>query len=268
MCINNSVGAHGVNTKEDTKIIQILLNFSQADLIPLRHLKIDGRFGENTQVAIRTFQSRVLNMRVPDGRVDPNGKTLSALKKNIPHSFCKEILQGIMIHSWQGNIKKYFSALEVKMRTNDIATPLRMAHFLAQLGHESGELRYSEEISSGAQYENRKDLGNTMPGDGKKFKGRGLIQLTGRDNYTKYGLAVNRDFISDLNYKKIANSPALAVDVACWFWISKKLNSLADNDNINAITKRINGGYNGLKDRKEILKRAKFFLIGHKNEFD
>jgi putative chitinase len=146
------------------------------------------------------------------------------------------------------------------MTANDINTPLRQAHFIAQVGHESYDFRYSEEIASGTAYEGRKDLGNTTPGDGPKFKGRGLIQITGRANYTAYGQHKGRDFVTPPNYELIATDPELGVDVACWFWTKHGLNELADADDIRAVTKVINGGYNGLADRQTRLDRAKCFL--------
>ncbi len=136
-----------------------------------------------------------------------------------------------------------------------------MAHYLAQLGHDSGDFRYTEELSSGAAYENRKDLGNTQPGDGPRFKGRGLIQLTGRTNYTNYGVAKGRDFVTPPNNTLLSTDPSLAVDVTCWFWTTHGLNALADTDSLNGITRRINGGYNGLADRADHLNRAKLLLV-------
>jgi putative chitinase len=145
-----------------------------------------------------------------------------------------------------------------RMQAAGINTPLRMAHFLAQTGHESGDLLYTEELASGQAYEGRADLGNTQPGDGPKFKGRGLIQLTGRANYVAYGQSIGQDLTVDGNWAKVATDPSLAVDVACWFWTKHDLNALADNDQLNTITQRINGGLNGLPDRTEHLERAKF----------
>lgn len=167
-----------------------------------------------------------------------------------------------MIHASHFNLKRYSNALSAKMLENGINTPLRMAHFLAQIAHESAELRYSEEVASGDAYEGRADLGNCEPGDGKRFKGRGLIQLTGRSNYKCYGKARGKDYTAVQNAKLLATDPYTAVDVSCWFWIENQLNALADKDDVMALTKRINGGYNGLEDRKAKLARAKFFLMG------
>lgn len=134
-----------------------------------------------------------------------------------------------------------------------IDTNLRKCHFLAQILHESGSLKYTEEIASGEAYEGRLDLGNRIKGDGVKFKGRGLIQLTGRANYAKYGKYVGEDL--EANPKLVATK--YVADVAGWFWLTKNLNSFADFDDLRGVTKRINGGYNGLIDRERYLKLAK-----------
>lgn len=136
-------------------------------------------------------------------------------------------------------------------------SPLRLAHFMAQLSHESGGFRYMEEIASGAAYEGRKDLGNVMPGDGKRYKGRGPIQLTGRANYRDCGRDLGFDFES---HPEIVAMPSIGLRVACWYWTEKKLNGLADADDVEAVTRRINGGLNGLADRKAYLTKAKGLL--------
>lgn len=130
---------------------------------------------------------------------------------------------------------------------------LRFAHFIAQLAHESGNFRYMEEIASGAAYEGRKDLGNTEKGDGTRYKGRGPIQLTGRANYRKYGRALGIDFES---HPEVVSIPSIGLLVACKYWANNGLNELADRDDISTITLRINGGSNGIEDRK-----AKFAMI-------
>ncbi|HQZ38635.1 MAG TPA: glycoside hydrolase family 19 protein [Vicinamibacterales bacterium] len=104
----------------------------------------------------------------------------------------------------------------------------------------------------------RGDLGNINPGDGRRFKGRGLIQLTGRANYTAYASDAGIDYVS--SPQTIAADPIATTDVACWFWARNQLNALADMDDVKAVTKRVNGGYNGLDDRVEYLGRAKAVL--------
>lgn len=128
---------------------------------------------------------------------------------------------------------------------------LRAAHWLAQVGHESVSLRYFEEIASGAAYEGRQDLGNVYPGDGRRFKGRGPIQITGRYNYTKAAAALNLDLVGN---------PALAarIDigflVSGWWWWQAGCNQISDRGSddptVVALTRRINGGTNGLADRR------------------
>lgn len=135
---------------------------------------------------------------------------------------------------------------------------LRLIHFLAQLTHESGNFRYMEEIASGVAYEGRKDLGNTQPGDGKRYKGRGPIQLTGRTNYRKYGQQLGIDFE---NNPDIVAIPSIGFMVACKYWSDKDLNAFADQDDVLAITHRINGGHNGLADRKAHLAKLKEWVF-------
>jgi putative chitinase len=134
------------------------------------------------------------------------------------------------------------------------ANPLRFAHFFAQLGHESGGFRYMEEIASGQAYEGRADLGNVQPGDGRRYKGRGPIQLTGRANYREYGRRLGIDFEA---HPEIAALPSIGMMTACTYWTVKGLNALADADDVDAITRRINGGTNGLDDRKARLQAMK-----------
>ena len=148
-------------------------------------------------------------------------------------------------------------AANVHLETYSIKTQLRFCHFFAQLAHESGNFRYMEEIASGAAYEGRKDLGNTQTGDGKLFKGRGPIQLTGRANYRRYGQQIGIDFE---NNPEIVAIPSVGLLVACKFWSDNGLNALADQDDLRAITRRINGGYNGFEDRKAHLAKLKSWV--------
>lgn len=262
MCITGSVGRGGVNRVHDVKTVQILLNLNSYQLRPLDPLAESGACGPLTIAAIEWFQRRVRGAVRPDAKVDANGGTLAALQLGLLPGFTEKKLQGIYIHAGSGKITRYFPGLFAKMNENAINTPLRRVHFLAQIGHESAELTYSEEIASGRAYEGRRDLGNTQPGDGVRFKGRGLIQITGRANYRDYGRSRGRDFTSSTAAAELlATDPALAVDASCWFWIEHNLNRLADRDDVLAITKIINGGTNGLADRKALLARAKFFLL-------
>lgn len=136
----------------------------------------------------------------------------------------------------------------------DVNTPLRIAHFFAQAAHETAGFRTLEEYASGAAYEGRKDLGNINKGDGKRHKGRGIFQLTGRANYDKFGKILGVDLISNPD---LAKNPEISVRTALSYWKSRNINLNADKDDIVGATKKINGGKNGLQDRKNYLRKAK-----------
>ena len=260
MCIVGSVGRGAENNAVDVKTVQILLNVNLAGWDGTEPLLVDGLAGDQTGRAIARFQARSAPAVPPDGRINPRDGTLKALAAGLPAQLTAETLLGIMIHAAPGRVEAFVNPLAEKMTARGIDTARRRAHFLAQVGHESGELRYTEEIASGDAYEGRRDLGNTEAGDGRRFKGRGLIQLTGRANYRAFGQAIGVDLLSGDNPQRIATDPWLAVEVACWFWQARGLNALADADDAHAVTRRINGGLNGLADRLRQLDRARFFL--------
>jgi putative chitinase len=139
-----------------------------------------------------------------------------------------------------------------------IDTALRQAHWLAQIAHESGRFRYVREIwgptPAQKRYEGRADLGNTEPGDGKRFLGRGFIQITGRANYQAASMALYGNAILLDRPELLELNPALS---AGWFWATHKINRHADRDDLIAVTKAINGGLTGLDDRKDCLEVAK-----------
>ncbi|CAF1132808.1 unnamed protein product [Adineta ricciae] len=152
---------------------------------------------------------------------------------------------------------EYLEYINSAMTEGQINTCARQAAFLAQVAHESGELVYMEELASGEKYESRRDLGNTQPGDGKKYKGRGPLQLTGRANYRAAGLALGLNLEEDP--EQVA-TPSVGFRTSVWFWTTHKLNYLADQNTLPAfrkITKRINGGKNGQADREKYWKTAK-----------
>ena len=155
-------------------------------------------------------------------------------------------LHKIMPHCHKEKLEEYLPFLNAAMEEFGIMTPQRQAAFIAQLAHESGEFRYMEEIASGAAYEGRADLGNVYPGDGKKYKGRGPIQITGRNNYIKCGKALGLPLV---DHPEILTQPESGFRAAGWFWETHNLNALADQGLMLQITKKINGGTNGLKER-------------------
>lgn len=177
-----------------------------------------------------------------------DAKTLSRVMGNVP---------GV-------DYAAYLEPFNKAMTQAGATTFLRAAHFIAQMGHESGGLRWLEEIHDGSNYEGRKDLGNTVTGDGRRFKGRGIVQVTGRYNYGRFsqwanskGLVNSPTFFVD-NPAQVA-SPRWAFLVAAWYWSAERpnLNAQADADNLDAVTRSINGGINGLADRRQRLARAK-----------
>lgn len=149
----------------------------------------------------------------------------------------------------------------------EINTPLRQAHFFAQLSHESGGFQFAKEIwgptAAQKRYEGRQDLGNTQPGDGSRYRGRGPMQVTGRANYREFTdwirgrLNDAPDF--EAEPQKLEEFP-WALLGAFWYWETRGINRLADADDVVAVTRKINGGTNGLADRKAALKRAKAAL--------
>lgn len=161
-------------------------------------------------------------------------------------------LRRIMPHAGS-RADAFIQPLNDAMAEFDISTVARQCAFLAQVAHESGELRYVRELASGEEYEGRADLGNTQPGDGVRYKGRGLIQITGRYNYRDCGHALGLDLVEQPD---LLEQPVPAARSAGWFWQHRGLNQIADSGAFDQITRRINGGMNGQADRLAYLKRA------------
>lgn len=175
------------------------------------------------------------------------------------HDDMPDLLKACYPNSKAENRARYAVHLLDTAWAYSINRPLRLSHWLAQLGHESGELKYSEEIASGRAYEWRKDLGNTKAGDGVKHKGYGPIQITGKYDQTKYFKYIGKPELINTP-SVIATNPAMGADAAGWYWVYGKtvdLNRIADKDNVTLITKLVNGGYNGLDDRKRLLTLCK-----------
>lgn len=223
------------STGEDVKKLQEKLG-----------LKNDGSFGPVTESKVKEWQSA--NGLVADGIVGQ-----STWNKMFPSSTPSagnlkiEALKGVV----PDNVIAQIPDTAVKF---NITTNLRLAHFLAQCAHESGNFKWTTELASGAAYEGRKDLGNTQPGDGVKFKGRGYIQLTGRANYTQFSKFCNEDCVA--NPGLVATKyPMMS---AAYFFDRNKLWSICDQGATDAVvtkvSKRVNGGTNGLQDRLDKFK--------------
>jgi putative chitinase len=151
----------------------------------------------------------------------------------------------------------FVSALNAAMNRYAIVGTARASAFIAQIGHESGQLRYVREIwgptAQQLGYEGRADLGNTVKGDGSKYRGRGLIQITGRANYKTCGDALGLDLV---NQPELLEQPQHSAMSAAWFWSTRGLNTLADQKDFAKITRRINGGLTGQADRQALYDKA------------
>ncbi|MDE1465442.1 LysM peptidoglycan-binding domain-containing protein [Spartinivicinus poritis] len=198
-------------------------------------------------------------------------------------------LQQILPRTKEETLSHYFSAINRCLHKYQINTSLRIAHFIAQIAHESGGLRYvSENLNYSKEaliqvfgkyfpndnlasqyarnpekianrvYANRMGNGNESSGDGWRYRGRGFIQLTGKTNYQSYKKDSGVDVVSMPD--EVAQNPTVVVDAAGWYWNKNSLNRYADQDDIRTITRRINGGLNGLDDRQHYLTQAKQVL--------
>lgn len=241
-----------------------LITDIQSHLVRLNYLasldEIDGILGPKTKTAFREW--KIANFLTNYELIGPGSATklredrqqfktrdlsIETLKKCFPNG-----------KQW---VEIYHYPLNFTMQKYDIMTPKRQSMFLAQIAHESGELRYKEELSSGHQYEGRLDLGNVKIGDGKRYKGRGLFQLTGRANYQEYGKSLGIDLI---NKPELAIEPLNSALIAGCYWAKKELNKFADLGTIESfkvITKRINGGLNGWEDRVKYWKRMSTMIF-------
>lgn len=168
-------------------------------------------------------------------------------------------------------IQTFLPHLNNFMPRYEINTPLRQAAFISQILHESMCLKHTRELANGDAYEGRRDLGNTVKGDGRKYRGRGLLQITGRANYREVSKAIGLNF--EKNPELLA-TPTYAVESACWFWNSRKLSAIADKpdtwrvrvrkgkpneaiyDKFQYITYRINGALTHYIERKSFYTKA------------
>jgi len=171
-------------------------------------------------------------------------------------------LKAIMPHLPAEKRTEYLPHIVKAMADHAVNTAKRAAAYLAQIAHESAELKYMAEIWGPTDQQKKyephtelsKTLGNTETGDGFKYRGRGPIQITGRDNYKKYGDALGVDFIANPD---LAEQAEHAFQVSCAFWKSHGLNELADAGDFKAITHKINGGLTGLADREKYFETAR-----------
>ena len=171
-------------------------------------------------------------------KLERNMQVTAKLLRRLCPSAKQEIIEGVA---------EYFNKHAEKY---SVTSEDRVCHFFAQSAHESAHFMTLTEYADGSAYEGRSDLGNTQPGDGVRYKGRGIFQLTGRANYRAYGQKLGLDLE---NNPQLAQTPEVSVLTALEYWKDRKLSDYADQNNVEMITRRINGGLNGFEERKHYL---------------
>jgi len=200
---------------------------------------VDSDFGPATQKAVRAFQ---VDASLPvTGSIDPATALAMSAKSSVAFNVPENFTNGFS--STQNTNFNVSKDAAVKEGLEGV----ELASFMSQVAHESDGFRTASEYASGSAYEGRADLGNTQTGDGKKFKGRGYLQLTGRSNYKEAGKALGLDLI---NNPSLAEEPKNSAAVSLWFWKTKVRPQVPDFMDTERVTKVVNGGFIGLKDRK------------------
>ena len=270
--ISKDMSAQDINIYEDDKLTKELKSeektnkryqiYVQEENKGQANLNKDDKYGinllskDNMNSFINSFNQSKSITRIDKGIWKDGDKEVGIKMREsciCNRNISKEELIKFGVKEDKANI--FLNYINATMKEYNINTCKRKLHFLAQIRVESGEFAYLKEIADGSAYEGRKDLGNTRPGDGKRFKGRGLIQITGRKNYTAYGSYKGINFTEGSNNTKLEKKQ-YAVDSAGWYWskhLNIDLNNMADNDDLIYITYRINGGFNGFNDRKKKL---------------
>jgi predicted chitinase len=206
------------------------------------------------------------HVNIPDGDINTDTAPEPAPCPTLPPNtadfrpLTARLVCGIVPTLSQTTAAPLIGPINTAMQEANIDTPMRQSAFLAQIAHETGGFRWFHELGSDTyfrRYDGRVDLGNTQPGDGARFKGRGFIQITGRTNYQRVGAALGLDLIDN---PALAETPAVGARIAAWYWQTRDLNALADRGAFISITRRINGGLNGLADREAYYERAKRVL--------
>ncbi|HAD96525.1 MAG TPA: glycoside hydrolase [Cryomorphaceae bacterium] len=259
-------------------------------------LEPDGEFGPGTEKVVKQFQKDhllnadgIVGVDTWDALNQQAEDTTKPVSQGASATLTTDMLKAIMPSGKTSQLELFCPALNRQLVTYQLQSPLRQAHFLPQVAHESGSFNYtSENLNYSASalrqvfgkyftddaianqyarkpekiasrvYASRMGNGDEASGEGWKFRGRGLIQLTGKDNYTSFGQSLAIDLLTDPD--SVSTNPDHAVQAACWYWDVNKLNQDADRDDIKTITRKINGGYNGLDDRTAFLNRAKQVL--------
>jgi predicted chitinase len=237
---------------------------------------VDGNFGFNTEKA--TIQYQINNGLVADGaagtatieKAKEQGFELPVIEEE--NGITIEQLSYVMEETKMQLLEFHLPYCNNAMQKFEINNSLRMQHFLAQVGHESIGLKYMSEIASGEAYEDRGDLGNIYPGDGKKFKGHGPLEITGRANHTEFFNYIGRPELIETP-EILETDLELCWCASGWFWKSRGLNEIADMDDgsisplrghnnaLCKITRIVNGWFNGLSNRAKYLEKAKAVIV-------
>jgi putative chitinase len=219
---------------------------------------VDGIYGMNTKEAFEEFK-QLTNQGNPDQLGAGSAKLLLELKE-LPGD--KQLISASVAQGVYGRAVSDTQLKDLNKCLNhfQINTPPRMRHFLSQTAHESGGLKYLKELANGNAYNGRKDLGNIQPGDGPKYKGAGVIQLTGRNNYQMFA-----NFIKDPKVMEGVDyvSTTYPFSSAGFWWHKNNMNALCDKGaTVEQVTRRVNGGINGLQDRINYYNKACKFIPG------
>lgn len=200
---------------------------------------------------------------------DSIASTVSPISSSKKFVTSLQLLQIAGSNTVEKRIKAFSAGVNATFERFNVDTKLRIVHFLAQIMHESGGFKWLRELWGPTEQQKKYDppfnlaktLGNFNKGEGFKYRGRGLIQLTGKYNYQKFTDEVGKDFGTNFVLQPdLVETAPYAVLVAGWYWNQKNINDLADRDDLRGVTRRINGGFNGLEDRRKYLKRAKLVL--------
>ncbi|OPF17208.1 chitinase [Microcystis aeruginosa KW] len=213
---------------------------------------VDGIYGSQTKQAFEQFKQKI-----KEGELDTLGassaKFLLELKE-LPGG--NNLISKAQAESIYSNVISDGQLADLNSCLNrfDINTHPRMCHFLSQTAHESGGLKWMKELGSGEEYNGRKDLGNIYPGDGPKYKGAGVIQLTGRSNYQAFANYIHDPKVMDgVDYV----STTYPFTSGGFWWHNNNMNALCDRGaTVEEITRRVNGGLNGLADRQAYYEKA------------
>lgn len=222
------------------------------DLGLLSASDVNGSFGATTKAAFAQFKQATQQSH-PDELGPGSAKMLIELKE-VPGG--KNLITKAQAEEIYGNpiYDNELKDLNACLKRFQINTPARLRHFLSQTAHESGGLKWMKELADGWEYEDRFDLGNTQPGDGPKYKGAGVIQLTGRANYLDFSKFINDSRVMDgVEYV----SKIYPFSSAGFWWHNNRMNALCDQGaSVEQVTQRVNGGLRGLEEREAYYRKA------------